>query len=128
MTLAIARRAGAIDSARAAHRGRAPPDGRGLRAARGRPPARIAANLRFPFLDRFLDRALRARPALPGARPAPVQLLILALFDDAGRGHPTWPRCATNLGARDGPGQVRRVQLAGELAELFLAYTMSRRT
>jgi exodeoxyribonuclease V gamma subunit len=90
----------------------------------------IAANLRFPFLDRFLaDLCQAGRPWRVLDRRL-LQVLILALLAEAGDGAGRWHRdlapVRDYVGAGSGPAEVRRVQLAGELADLFLGYAMSR--
>ncbi|HKE18051.1 MAG TPA: exodeoxyribonuclease V subunit gamma, partial [Kofleriaceae bacterium] len=85
----------------------------------------IAANLRFPHLDRFLaDLCHAGRPWRVLDRRL-LQVLILALFED-GELHPELGQVRDYIGARDGAGELRRVQLAGELADVLLDYAMSR--
>jgi len=86
----------------------------------------IAANLRFPHLDRFLAELVRAgRPWRVLDRHF-LQILILALFEDGDGLHQELAPVRDYIGARDGAGELRRVQLAGELADLLLDYAMSR--
>jgi exodeoxyribonuclease V gamma subunit len=87
----------------------------------------IAANLRFPFLDHFLAELCEAgRPWRVLDRPA-LQVLLLTLLDEEERlaGDELAP-VRDYAGARDGAGEVRRVQLAGELARLFLDHSLAR--
>ncbi len=86
----------------------------------------IAANLRFPHLDRFLAELVQVgRPWRVLDRHF-LQVLILALFEDGDGLHPELAPVRDYIGGRDGAGELRRVQLAGELADLLLDYAMSR--
>ena len=87
----------------------------------------IAANLRFPFLDRFLADVGRGDRPWRVLDRRTLQALILAVLDDRRRlAHAELAPVRDYAGARDEAGEVRRVQLAGELAGLFLDYTLSR--
>jgi exodeoxyribonuclease V gamma subunit len=86
----------------------------------------IAANLRLPHLDRFLiDLCEAGRPWRVLDRRL-VQILLLALFDDDRGLHSELAPVRDYVGARDRGGELRRVQLAGELADVLLDYALSR--
>lgn len=100
----------------------------------------IAANLQFPFFDGFVaDLVTRARPTWRVLDRPLIQSLLVSLLDDPTRlaGDDLGP-VRSYLAAADGEGgggagaggsatgEVRRVQLAGELASLFLEYSRTR--
>ncbi len=98
----------------------------GLRVALARRLG-IAANLRFPTLDQLLaDLVARARPDWLVLERRMVQSLLVALLGDDERlaGEELAPvrRYVSSGAARE----VRRVQLAGELAGLFIDYAQTR--
>jgi len=98
----------------------------GLRVALARRLG-IAANLRFPTLDQLLaDLVARARPDWLVLERRMVQSLLVALLCDDERlaGEELAPvRRYVSSGAAV---EVRRVQLAGELAGLFMDYAQTR--
>jgi exodeoxyribonuclease V gamma subunit len=98
----------------------------GLRLALARQHG-IAANLRFPSLETLLaELALRARPDWLVLQRRMLQSLLVGLLGDDERlaGEELAPvrRYASAGAARE----VRRVQLAGELAALFTDYALTR--
>src|SRR5690606_34582496 len=88
----------------------------------------IAAHIRFPFLEGFLASLVeRARPGWRVLHRRLLQSLLLSLLSDPARlaGDELAP--VRDYAGGDGAGgEVRRAQLAGELAGLFLEYSLSR--
>src|SRR5690606_37382583 len=88
----------------------------------------IAAHIRFPFLEGFLASLVeRARPGWRVLHRRLLQSLLLSLLSDPARlaGDELAP--VRDYAGGDGAGgEVRRAQLAGELAGLCLEYSLSR--
>ena len=98
----------------------------GLRLALAR-RLTIAANLRFPSLEALLaEIVLRARPDWLVLERRMLQSLLVALLGDDERLDGDELAPVRRYVAAGAAREVRRVQLAGELARLFMDYALTR--